>query len=208
MRALAIVAVVAGTAHAQAPGETPPVEPAAPAVAPCSDCIDVMSDRWSVGFVLGVVGLQNQDKSEQLNLGGSELALRFRATPHLEVQAAFGSARESHDPNSAMTDYHAQLTTFEVALRYRFLPDRPWNVSVFGGLGTAQLDSDAERGQQRPMIVMGGGVERRFGRFGVHAELRIVALAAQMISTLIEPPDPYVDQMSGGQLVLGGSFYF
>ena len=93
VRVLALATVLVAftaTARAQAPGE---VAPAAPAAAPQVSCsggsgpIDVMANRWAVGLSVGSLSTAPKDTpDDKTQFGIGELALRFRATPHLELE--------------------------------------------------------------------------------------------------------------------------
>src|SRR5690348_14546158 len=101
VRVLAIATVIAAfaaTARAQAPGEMAPAVPPPPPqfVANCgSSSIDVMANRWAVGLSVGSLSTAPKDTpDDKTQFGIGELALRFRATPHLELELAVGGGRE------------------------------------------------------------------------------------------------------------------
>jgi hypothetical protein len=112
------------------------------------------------------------------------------------------------------------------------MPRAPWNWWVMGGLGavtiTDQGATDQERHDaQRPLAQFGVGVERRFRRFALNAELSAIATgvmkqdatatpagtaaASTTTSTntmTVQPTTTSSDKLSGGQLTIGASFYF
>ena len=219
---------VAGTAYAQAPGEVVvvPVAPATPmvVVAPPVE-VPVMANRWSVGLSLGGMGLASQDAPDaKTNFSIGELAVRFRATPHLEIELAFGGGRQ-HDDGM---DGDLQVSTAAASLRYRFMPHSRWNWYLMAGLGVASVSSreatDQERSDAtRGMFELGVGIERRFAHFALDAEIRGIGLGetkaettpvdgtvmgtATPASTTTTPTMP-TDKLSGGQFTIGASYYF
>src|SRR3954470_5244888 len=103
-------------AHAQAPGKVQPVivqpvvvQPvivapgAGPGVAPAPQAEPrpaVMDDRWAVGFSVGGMSIAPSDApDDQTHFTVGELALRFRATLHLELELAVGGGRERTQDN-------------------------------------------------------------------------------------------------------------
>src|ERR1044071_9204555 len=130
----------ATTTHAQAPGEVA-VQPvvmvpeSACVACGCSRAETVMARRWAVGLSLGSMTLapdgQPDDKTA-FALG--ELALRFRATRHLELELAVGGGRERTDDDQ---DGELAVSTAMLAARWRFLPEHAWNFYVMAGLGGA-----------------------------------------------------------------------
>jgi opacity protein-like surface antigen len=191
----------------------------------CGDCIAVMENRWSVGLSLGSMGLaakSTPDASTSFAVG--ELAIRFRATPHLELELAVGGGRQ-HDNG---VDGDLEVNTGAIALRYRFMPYRKWNVYALAGIGGASVVSHEATDQERhdatrPMFELGVGVERRFAHFALAAELRGVSLGDTKAesdamsggvmtdaSTTTPPPATTTssDKMSGGQFTFGASYYF
>jgi opacity protein-like surface antigen len=231
-------------AHAQAPGEVQPivvapvvaqpvvvapvvVAPAgtpgfAPAPAPEAGCEPrsaVMDNRWAIGFSLGGMSIAPTDlPDDQTHFAVGELALRFRATRHLELEAAVGGGRERTADNM---DGDLQVTTAALALRYRFRPEQHWNWFVMGGLGAAQIARHDATSQERsdatqPMLELGVGTEYRFDHLALQAELRGFGLGTAKSDSTAQPaasmpfdPNASADiQRSGGTLSVGLSYYF
>jgi hypothetical protein len=197
--AFALLVALAGSASADAPGEYVVV---APAPAPVGR--DVMADRWAVGLGVGSIGLAAPNATTSTNYGVAELSLRFRATPHLELEASFAGG-DSQDKSTS-------LGAGALALRYRFHPREDWNVWFMGGLGAVTIQTEADMTRvERPMIEAGAGIERRFGHLALQAELRAIGTG--------EPKQPQTvaraatampsdETLAGGELTLGASFYF
>lgn len=231
VRVLALATVLVAftaTARAQAPGE---VAPAAPAAAPQVSCsggsgpIDVMANRWAVGLSVGSLSVAPKDTPDnKTQFGIGELSLRFRATPHLEIEAAFGGGREQlSDGSQGQAEVHTGL----IALRYRFSPEHEWNWWVMGGVGGFSVAPHGSTDQQfqdaqRPMGTFGFGIERRFSHFALQAELRAVGVGQNKdqpktqpvmgtAQTTTMPPPPAstaAQNLSGGALTIGASYYF
>jgi hypothetical protein len=230
-------------AHAQAPGEVQPVVVApvvvqpvvvapvvtpgvAPEVAPapapeagCEPRSAVMDNRWAVGFSVGSMSIAPTDTpDDQTHFAVGELALRFRATLHLELELAVGGGRERTPDNM---DGDLQVSTAALALRYRFRAEQHWNWFVMGGLGGAAITRHDATSQERsdatqPMFVAGIGTEYRFDHLALQAELRGFGLGtkttpeadAPAAMTTTTAPTTADIQRSGASLSVGLSFYF
>jgi hypothetical protein len=180
---------VAATAHAQAPGEMAPGNP-------CGSCDggavheSYMAHRWSVGLSVGSLSVApkaNPDNKTEFGIG--ELALRYRATQHLELELALGGGREKL-ADGTQGDREANFGV--LGARYRFNPGARWNWWVMGGLGgisvASQYASDQERkATERPMGQLGVGLERRFERFALQIELRGVGVGKRDNSNDVQP---------------------
>ena len=229
-------------AHAQAPGEVQPVVVApvvvqpvvvgpvvtpgvAPVVAPapapeagCEPRSAVMDNRWAVGFSVGGISVAPTDTpDDQTHFAVGELALRFRATLHLELELAVGGGRERTPDNM---DGDLQVSTAALALRYRFRAEQHWNWFVMGGLGGAAITQHDATSQERsdatqPMLVAGIGTEYRFDHLALQAELRGFGLGTPKSDSTTPTSNMAVDsstgadiQRSGASLSVGLSFYF
>ncbi|HEX3758233.1 MAG TPA: hypothetical protein VHW23_05985 [Kofleriaceae bacterium] len=203
---------VASLAHADGPDEAPSALVAR----------SVMENRWSLGLSLGSMGLTpDHTHDAQTSFTAAELALRFRATPHLELALASGGGQESHDHSNG-----PQFNSVMLAARYRFMPEAAWNWFVTGGFGAAALASQDATDQQRqdalqPIGMLGVGVERRFEHFALQAELRGISLGKRTTTTTVDAPvmttpaamattttTTTVPAQSGGSLTVGLSYYF
>jgi hypothetical protein len=223
-------------AHAQAPGEVQPVivppvivQPViiapgaapgmAPVVAPAPQAEPrpaVMDDRWAVGFSVGGMSVAPSDApDDQTQFTVGELALRFRATLHLELELAVGGGRERTPDNM---DGDLQVTTAALALRYRFRAEEHWNWFVLGGLGGAAIarhdaTDNERRDATQPMFVAGIGTEYRFDHLALQAELRGFGLGVARTDdtapmTTAAASNSADIQRSGASISVGLSFYF
>lgn len=202
---------VASLAHADGPDQAPTSLVAE----------SVMANRWSLGLSLGSMGLMpHHTHDAQTDFVTAELALRFRATRHLELAVASDGGQES--------SHHAGYQQFNSVLlsaRYRFLPEATWNWFVTGGFGVAAVAGHDATDQQRqdavqPIGMLGVGVERRFENFALQAELRGIGLGKHTSTTTDAPAmttaaamatmstTTTVPAQSGGSLTVGLSYYF
>jgi hypothetical protein len=179
-----------------------------------------MDNRWAVGFSVGGISVAPTDApDDQTHFTVGELALRFRATPHFELELAVGGGRERTPDNM---DGDLQISTAALALRYRFRPEQHWNWFVMGGLGGAAITFHDPTSKQRddatqPMFVAGIGTEYRFDHLALQAELRGFGLgtpksdsadSASLMATTVDPRvNPDIER-SGASLSVGLSFYF
>ena len=209
-RFVVVALLVARTASAQAPGEVQPIA-APPQVVVCADCVAVMEHRWSVGLSLAATGLQSKDNTDQANLGGAEVDVAFRVTPHLELQLQLADAKQNHDDTTI--DSHMELGSVAIGFRYRFVPFQHLNFYAHTAIGGATLTQDAQpKSDGRAMFQLGFGGEYRFDHLAIHLELRALAIAALMTVPLSDPAGDgsirLAGQLSGGQALLGASYYF
>jgi hypothetical protein len=217
-------------AHAQAPGAFAPPPAGAPeqpvCAAPCGGCggESVMANRWAIGLSLGSMTLAPDGApDDRTAFATGELALRFRATPHLELELSAGGGRERTADHQ---DGDLQVATVALAARYRFRPEAAWNWFVMGGLGAASVTRHDATDQERndatqPLGMLGIGLERRFHHLALQAEARVVGLGedrrhdaampvanAAMATTLEPTPATSPQARGGGALSLGLSYYF
>ena len=193
MRALLLVIAATGIAHAQAPGQVAPSEPSS-----------VMTRRWAIDVSLGGQWLTaKQAGAKAVGFGALEIAGRFRIRPTMEVALSFEGAGNQGIGGGG----------FFAEFRYHFLADRPWSPFVLGGLGIASVadktGTDTEK-KGRGALRIGGGIERRFGAWGLEATLRLVGIGENKqvmnVTTVGQQLARY--SASGGELVIGGTFYF
>lgn len=227
-RTLLVATLLAGSssiALAQAPGDyngepsgAPGMVAPQPILVQSCDCImNVMENRWAVGFSIGSFGTSadhGDGTTTQFDVG--ELALRFRATPHLELELAAGGG---HEKLGDGTQSDIMLNTVALAARYRFMIHGHWNWWLMGGIGAATIASDSATSDvrdasQRPMLELGVGLEHRWEQFALQAELRANSMGPMKGSNMVVPQgsiaqqgDPN-DTYSGGALTIGASYYF
>ena len=186
--------------------------------------IPVMEDRWAIGLSVGGMSLAPKDlPDDQTGFAIGELALRFRATRHLELELAAGGGRERTKDGM---DGDLEVSTAALSLRYRFRPEAHWNWYVMGGIGGASVvRHDASQQEKsdatQPLGMLGIGTEYRFRNLAIQAELRGVGLGTtKQDTTTADPPTTAMStttttdpgsadlQRSGGSFVVGLSYYF
>jgi hypothetical protein len=231
---------VTATAYAQAPGEVTPQpyyepQPTAPVVTdPCSGGRDVMAHRFAVGLNLGGMSIATEETEEgnETNFRTAELSIRYRATPRFEIELLLSGGRQVLEDD---TDGDLAMGAGTLAARYRFRPHRAWNWWLMGGLGATTIERhDSTKDQRddasRPHLAFGVGLERRFRRLALHAEIRMMAIGpradSEEMDVAVPPatddgsqPQPLppieptndvrrAEELSAGQFTVGASFYF
>jgi hypothetical protein len=224
--------LVATTAYAQAPGDYEVSPPGMSPTAPVAQPEAPRPLRWSIGLGVGSVGLApHHDPENETDFAIGQLALRYRATAHLEIELAVAGGREQLEDGG---EGDRDVSQAVLALRYRFSPQRAWNWWIMAGMGSltvaSQYASDEEReAAAQSTLQLGVGLERRFRHFAFQVEARAVGVAPndEMTEDVkpVPPPDmpvssdggvPYDptytytsrDGLKGGQLTLGVSYYF
>lgn len=228
--------LIATTAYAQAPGDyevSPPgMSPSAPIVPEAAPAPRPL--RWSIGLGFGSVGLApHQDPENESDFAIGQLALRYRATTHLEIELAVAGGREQLEDGE---EGDRDVSQAVLALRYRFSPQRAWNWWIMAGMGSLTVASQYATDEEREAAVqstlqLGVGLERRFRHFAFQVEARAVGVAPndEMTEDVKPVPPPVMpdigggsepvpydptysytsrDGLKGGQLTLGVSYYF
>lgn len=225
MRALLVWLAITGIAYAQPPGDVAPTQPgqpigpmpgvtAAPPSAPKPP--SVMDRPFSVELNFGWIGLSIDDDTQNdagqmgldpVTFGMAELAGRYRFMPNVEVGVTLvGGGAMKGD---------ASMGGLYIDGRYRFLAERSWNPYAYLSLGIVSVardegamdDEDAGRGSLR----LGAGLEKRFPRFGVHADLRFVAIGENKDWDRVGTNTDALlakGSLSGVSLTFGGTVYF
>jgi hypothetical protein len=169
-----------------------------------------MDRRWSISAGLGWETLNVKTTSgngDKITFGMLDLAGRFRIIRTVDVGLGIvGGGAEGGD---------VSIGGFYIDGRYRFLAERPWNLSLGLGLGVASVaakDGSKEEKKGRGSVRVGFGVERRFRSFALFGEVRIIGVAGN--KDLVEPASPPPSWefskygLSGGHVTFGGTFYF
>jgi outer membrane protein with beta-barrel domain len=200
VRALLVVVLIAGTAHAQqAPGQAMTQPPAAPSV---------MDDRWAVALALASEGLKpNASGAQNVQFAGLELSGRYRYRPAIEFGLSLIALGSKGDLGSG---------GLWADVRYRFYAEHAWNPYALVGLGVQSAggknDGDtANKG--RGAFHLGGGLEWRFAHaFAAFTELDLVSIGKndQVIAPLVIDNNYLLERyhLGGLELSLGASYYF
>ena len=229
---------VAATAYAQAPGDYYGDEgTGAPGmsdpVAPTPPAPPLRNQRWSIGLGIGSMSLAPHNAPDnETEYGVGQLAVRYLATRHLEIELAVGGGTEKLEDGK---EGDREVSQGVLALRYRFSPGRNWNWWLMAGMGSLAVTrheaTDEERDlAQQSTLQFGAGLERRWSRFALQLEFRAVGVKAHELQDMPvtgtvsvdpsgmtktpEPPPPGTtttnagDGMKGGQVIFSGNYYF
>jgi hypothetical protein len=204
---------IAGDVAAQPPG--PP--PGAPTVAHQAP---PPFPRWGIGAHmggLGVVSARDADDDDGTEMGLAGVQLRYRLHRRWELELDL-SAMGGELPGPGDT----RRTTGAVILggMFHLNPDSRWLCSVLLGVGGARDRIWYEKNGDAETIAdfvegigrIGFGVERRFHRWGIGAQLYAIAMARD--EEELDGPDyigrdgPVPEESSGGLFQLSASYYF
>ncbi len=194
--ALVLVLAMAGAAHAQAPGMTPPQPPPS----------DVMAKQWAVALELAAESI-SPDGGANVGFGVAELAGRYRLRPEIELGPSLVLGGGDNGVMSTWALY--------ADIRYRMFAERAWNMLLLGSIGAVAVygktSPDIEH-RARPSLRSGVGVERRFGMFAIEADLKVF-LVGQNSDVPLDPvgstPNTLAhDSLTGISLGAAATFYF
>jgi hypothetical protein len=209
--------------------ECPPPAPVAPMIAaPAPAALP----SWSIGLRLTSIGVHpaNTDgENDQSNFGGGGVEVRYRLAPRWELGLSLESAREVlEDGNQGDREMRLSM----LSARFHLDPYATWDIFFTGGVGgaavvPADLRGDVPKDAVRAAGTLGAGIERRFGHFGLAAELRVLSVApadasssdasqpmatasATGTTTPPPPPSPATDDPGsiGGAFSLTASYEF
>ena len=142
---------------------------------------DVVRDRLSIGIHAsgGGIGDSDDEDAEQLDVGGAGLTARYAVSRRWDIELSAEGLVGEND------ELRRSLGIFTLAGRFRFNPTARWRWSMLAGLGSADEevevlnsagDAILTREFRHGVVTLGGGLERRFGRVGLSAELRVMGL--------------------------------
>jgi hypothetical protein len=175
---------------------------------------DWVRGRLGAGVHLASTSLADGSGDEATDFGGGGLQIRYRLAPKWELELSLGGA------TAETPELDRELGVGTLGVLYHFNPSSRWVWSALGGFGgageTVAIKSGGEvvteRELENGLLYLGGGIERRFGRISVAAELRLVAMSRD--EDAADGPEfagkdsPVPREMSGGQLRVMGTFYF
>ena len=204
----------AGAATAGAPGACDCAVAAAPPAAPPR--AEPHLPRWGVGAHLASLSLAEPGAMDDRGtpFAGAGLQLRYRLRPRWQLELTAAHAQEQ-DVDAAVARH---VDAAALAILFHPRPYARWDLYLLAGVGVTSDGApdltDAEREASRVGDVqLGAGVERRFGRIGVAAELRLLArepAAAAPTARMTDGTDAAAEPQarSGGALTLGATYYF
>lgn len=212
-----LATLAAGTAYAQAPGESydnPPAygpyyaQPPAVVVAPAPQ----LPGRWSIGLNLqGASFSANTDYEDDVaDFEGGSLAIRYRPWRKVSLELSLGGGRQSIDGMEG----ELAMGTGTLAARYHFNQQNKWNFWLLFGVGATTIarhdaPEDEIDAAQRPHVAVGAGLEYRFTNFAIQIEARGMGLGQTEDEKMLQEQGVYTGEgISGGMFTLGASYYF
>jgi hypothetical protein len=222
--ALALPAAAQPAAYAP-PGMCACPVPAAPMAAEPMAAAQVAPPSlpdWAIGLRLTSIGVHPADSSrddDQTSYGGGGLEVRYRLAPRWELGLTLESAREVLDSGEA-GDHELRLSMLQA--RFHLDPYARWDIYFTAGLGTAAIvaadQDETPKDAIRGAASLGAGIERRFGHFGIAAELRALSIApsdhgddaAPLMTKSVATPVVSADDPGavGGTFTIAGSYEF
>ncbi len=172
--------------------------------------------RWGVGAHLASLSLAEPGAMDDRGtpFAGAGVQLRYRLRPRWQLELTAAHAQEQ-DVDAAVARH---VDAAALAILFHPRPYARWDLYLLAGVGVTSDGApdltDAEREASRVGDVqLGAGVERRFGRIGVAAELRLLArepAAAAPTARMTDGTDAAAEPQarSGGALTLGATYYF
>ncbi len=210
----------AGDAAAQAPGAPPHY---APPPGPPSTVVQQAAPafrRWGIGAHLGglgVISARDEDAENETEMGLVGVQLRYRLHRRWELEldvSAMGG--ELAGPGDR------RRTTGAVILggMFHINPDSRWLCSVLLGVGAARdlvwYEKDGDHVTEAEFIEglgrIGFGLERRFDRWGIAAQLYAIGMARD--EEELDGPDyigrdgPVPEESSGALFQMVANYYF
>lgn len=210
-----LVTLAAGTAYAQAPGESYDNNPPAygpyyaqpPAVV--VEQGPQLPGRFSIGLNMQSASFGVGDGPEDKFDGGS-IAIRYRPWRHVDLELSLGGGRQNIDGMEGAL----AMGTGTLAARYHFNQENHWNFWLLFGVGAttiARHDATDEEidAAQRPHLAIGAGLEYRFTNFALQLEARAMGLGQTEDEQMLQEQGVYTSEgLSGGSIALGASYYF
>jgi len=224
---------------APAPAYAPPPPPAAMCGGSYAPSINPLATRWAIGLSLGSMSVSPDGNPEQTaDFAVSELSVRFRATYRLELELNLNGGRQTirDEETGEGSEGDLAMGGGSLNLRYRFAPTQKWNWWLMAGLGSTVIadhstSKEALQPQYQAHAQVGIGIERRFRRFAIQAELRATSIGDKSEGDVATPAPPEmrdpngqpidqpIDQpllptvggntpMTAGTFTLGVSYYF
>lgn len=226
--AAALLALDAAPALAQSPGNCDcAVAPPVVVITPVAQRQGWQGQRFGVGLRFSSISLAPEnDPDASADFAGGGLQLRYRINARWELEGAIDGGREQLDDG---TEGSTSLSLVTASAIFHLRPHRSWDVYALAGLGGAVAHAegmDPDDALQFGAFVLGAGVERRFRRFGIAAELRVIGLqpseddggdsaqparpdgSTAMALPPIDDGDASDDGVQGGSFSILANYYF
>jgi hypothetical protein len=186
--------------------EVTPTATAAPAPAP-------RLPRWGVGLHLASLTLADPAAMDDRGAGyaGGGVWVRYRLAPRWQLELTAAPVEEQDvDPATAR-----QVDAGSLAVMFHPRPYARWDLYLLAGVGgtsdgAPDLTDEQRDASQVGDLQLGAGVERRFGRIGVAAELRMLARepAPAAAARMTDGAAASEERRGGGGLTVGATYYF
>jgi hypothetical protein len=220
--AASFTAVAASPAAAQEMAGGPPgacacAVPAAPVAVVAAPELP----RWGIGLHAASMSLAPEsDQEAQTEFGGGGFHVRYRVRPKWQLELSSAHFTERLEDGS---DGDRHLSSVTLAALYHFNPYARWDWYVLAGIGgtgdaSEDITDEQREASQMGHFALGAGIERRFRRFGISAELRVIGMAPPEDDEDDAPGVPTApamtlpaageEPMSGGQFSIAATYYF
>ncbi len=214
-----LITLAAGTAYAQAPGESYDNPPAyGPYYAQPPAVVDPgpqLPGRWSLGLNFHAVEYSSENSSESAQFNGGEIAIRYRPWRKVDLELSLGGGRQQIEGyDGERMDGELAMGTGTLAARYHFNQENKWNFWLLFGVGATTIahhDASDEEidAAQRPHVAVGAGLEYRFVNFALQLEARAIGLGQTEDEKMLQEQGVYTSEgISGGSIAFGASYYF
>jgi hypothetical protein len=182
--------------------------------------------NWGIGIHLGGLGLEprnadgdelTEGTSDKIEMGAAGVQLRYRLHRRWELElAATHMAGELGD-----TGAERHSGSLVLGVMFHINPDSSWRWSGLFGIGGVHDEISVEKDGERVttaefaegLVRLGIGLERRFDRWGIAAQLYGVGFQRndeELDGPAYEgrPGGPVPAHSSGGEFLLIGNYYF
>lgn len=179
--------------------------------------------HWGIGAHASGVGLSASDaegdEARSFELGGGGIQLRYRLNWRWSFEAEIDGVSGQLEDNGPTR----RSSGLGLAAIFHINPYQAWTWHVLAGFGGGRddirflefVDDKPMRGEvsfSHGMFQLGGGVERRFRKFGVGIELRLLGMTRNdddLDGPAFEGMDePAPREESGGRFNLYANYYF
>lgn len=208
--ALGLLALATSEATAQPGNYAPPAAPQPAATAPAK------MQKWGVGLRVtsqSMTSAANPD--DTIEMGGGGIQARYRLNRRWEFEISVAGTRGERG-----ADYVRESGSFTLTALFHMRPHQRWDwylLAGFGGIHDTVTYAKAQSGSEEEFesgnVQVGAGIERRFRRFGIAAELRLISATRndEKLDGVNYTPDvdgPIPAHSTGGQLNLLATYYF
>jgi len=172
--------------------------------------------EWGIGFRTAAQTIAAEGGEDNaLHLSGGGIQVRWRWSPRWSLElTAEGLVHESEGGA-----YTRRMDPGTLAIRYHLTPYRRWDWYLLFGVGGTHTEVTYRKADGQTMVVetaeeahahFGAGLERRWRRLGLGAELRFVGLSRddEQLDEGVAPSSVIPADESGAQLNLALTYYF